>query len=107
MSQNSQRKTKKASAKVSVRKSGKVVAKAQAKAVGKGKVVAVAQKHSKRPTKKQPKKHSKKQPKKQMRGGNGYSMAVDQDRVGGQTVRKRYTECPEGGVFAALSKLWQ
>jgi hypothetical protein len=99
MSQKSQRKTKKASAKVSVRKSGKVVAKAQAKAVGKGKVVAVAQKHSK----KQPKKHSKKQ----MRGGNGYSMAVDQDRVGGQTVRKRYTECPEGGVFAALSKLWQ
>jgi hypothetical protein len=95
MSQKSQRKTNKVSAKVSVRKSGKVVAKAQAKAVGKGKVVAVAKKHSKRPTKKQ------------MRGGNGYSMAVDQDRVGGQTVRKRYTECPEGGVFAALSKLWQ
>lgn len=91
MSQKSQRKTKKVSAKVSVRKSGKVVAKAQAKAVGKGKVAAVAQKHSK----------------KQMRGGNGYSMAVDQDRVGGQTVRKRYTECPDGGVFAALSKLWQ
>ena len=103
MSQKSHRKTKKVSAKVSVRKSGKVVAKAQAQAVGKGKVVAVAKKHSKRPTKKQPKKHSKKQ----MCGGNGYSMAVDQDRVGGQTVRKRYTECPEGGVFAALSKLWQ
>jgi hypothetical protein len=94
MPQKSERKTKKASAKVSVRKSGKV-AKAQAKAVGKGKVVAVAKKHSKRPTKKQ------------MRGGNGFSMAVDQDRVGGQTVRKRYTECPEGGVFAALSKLWK
>ena len=99
MSQKSQRKTKKVSSKVSVRKSGKVVAKAQAKAVGKGKVVAVSKKHSKRTTKK----HSKKQ----MRGGNGYSMAVDQDRVGGQTVRKRYTECPEGGVFAALSKLWK
>ena len=95
MSQKSQRKTKKVSAKVSVRKSGKVVAKAQAKA----KVVAVAKKHLKR--------HTRKHSKKQMCGGNGYSMAVDQDRVGGQTVRKSYTECPEGGVFAALSKLWK